>query len=291
MSVAVALGRILATVEQSLHRWERGDCKILFRDNTSSSLGSDVSLFSSFFGRPRVNQPLLEQMLSDDGDDDDSVLAPLLEKSRRPLLRDLSVDPSTLCKAACAFQRLSVEHPHIKGGWTLTRVAIRLLCSKDARLMRECSIHDIARLCEAAVRSDADGHGRELITGLFAHKVVQVLNESLEQGGDAKIDSSIDFTEASPSEISLLLWALGELGTKHTLNDETRRSAYKKMYLVAVTPFLTRDQVKSLDVSSAMKLVSNARLKKEWGIQSSQNNVTHRCQKAPWNGSHEVFIE
>jgi hypothetical protein len=49
--------------------------------------------------------------------------------------------------------------------------------------------------------------------------------------------------------------------------------------------------VKSLDVSSAMKLVSNARLKKEWGIQSSQNNVTHRCQKAPWNGAHEVFIE
>jgi hypothetical protein len=257
MSVGVALGRILATVEQSLHRWERGDCQSPIVDN--GSLSSDASVFSSFFGKPRMNLAILEQMGSDHDNEDELELAPLLEKSHRPMLRDLSVDPSTLCKAACGFQRLSAKHPHIKGGWTLTRVAVRLLSSKDARLMRECSIHDIVRLSEAAVLSDVDGHGRELITGLFARKVVQVLNEALDSGRDGK-SGSVDVAAATPSEVCTLLWALGELGAKHSLDDEASHSAYKKMRLIAGTPLLTRDQVKSLDVSSAIKLVSDSTL-------------------------------
>ena len=252
--VGVALGRILSTVEQSLHRWERGDRQINSLDN--ESLTHDASVFSSFFGKSRINLSLLEQMVNDQDYEDDAVLAQLFEKSHRPLLRDLSVDPSTLCKAACAFQRLSAKEPHLKGGWMLTRIAVRLLSSKDARLMRECSIQDIIRISEAAVLSDVDGYGRELITGFFARKVIQVLNEALECEGSGKPELSIELSSASPSEVAILLWSLGELGAKHVLNDEARRSAYKKMLLVAATPFLTNEQIKSLDFSSITKLVS-----------------------------------
>jgi hypothetical protein len=256
-SVAIALGRILATVEHSLHRWERGECQSHLQDKDDSlSLGNDASVFSSFFGKPRLNLPLLEQVVTDQDDEDESLLATILDATRRPMLQDLSIDPSTLCKAACAFQRLSAKHRHINAGWTLTRVAVRLLSSKDARLMRECSINDIVRLCEATVLNDVDGHGRELITGLFARKVVQVLNDALDKGGDGGADSSINVASASPYEISTLLWALGELGAKHSLSDEARHSAYKKMRLVSAVPLLTKDEVKLLDASAVIKLVS-----------------------------------
>ena len=251
-SVANALGSILTTVEQSLHRWERGDCQRVI----SSSSQGDTSLFSSFFGKPRIHHQLPEHLEGDLDDDDESVLAPLLEKSKRPLLRDLTVDPSTLCKAACAFQRLSKKHPYVKGGWTLTRVAVRLLSSKDARLMKECSIHDIARLCEATVLSEADGHGRELITGLFARKVLQVLNSALDDELDQKVDSSIDLTAASPPEKSSLLLSLGQLGAKHYSSDDAKHSAYKKMRLESNSPLLSKHEIHSLDLSSTLKLVS-----------------------------------
>eukprot|EP00980_Cylindrotheca_fusiformis_P007972 scaffold1697_cov120-Cylindrotheca_fusiformis.AAC.54 len=192
-------------------------------------------------------------MLNDGEDEDDSPLGPLLQKSRKPLLRDLSVDPSTLCRAACAFQRLSKQYPYMKGGWTLTRVAIRLLSSKNARLMKECSIHDIVKLCEATVLCEADGQGRELITGLFARKVLQVLNESLDCEQKEET-STIDLSRASSSELCTLIWALGELGTKHHRSDESRHSAYKRMRLVAPTPLLSQEQVKKLECSSVVKL-------------------------------------
>ena len=258
VTIGVSLGRILATVEQSLHRWEQGECQ---NPTFTNSLSSDTSVFSSFFGKPRLSSAILEQMISDHDDEDEVELASLLEKSHRPKLRDLSVDPSNLCKAACVFQRLSAKHPHISGGWTLTRVAVRLMASKGARLMKECSIHDIVRLSEAAALSEVDGHGRELITGLFAHKAVQVLNEALDSGRKMGYDS-VNIAEASPSEICTLLWALGELGVKHSSYEESRHSAHKKLRMVADVPLLTKDQVNALDVASAIKLVS--RHLEEW---------------------------
>ncbi len=255
---SISLGRILSTVEQSLYRWERGDCTTVSNAGSNpTSLAHEVPIFSSFFGRSRVNQPLLEQVVCDqDDDDDDNKFAPLLPKARRPLLRDLSVDPSTLCKAACAFQRLSLKHPEIKGGWKLTNVAIRLLTSKNARLLKECSVHDIIRLCEAAVRSEAESHGRELITGLFAHKVVQVLNDVLSESADSQRSTSIIIDAASPVEAATLIWALGNLGVKHSLSDESRGMAYKRLHLVTETALLTTEQVQQLDSASSAKLVS-----------------------------------
>jgi hypothetical protein len=215
-------------------------------------------LFSSFFGKPRDNHPLLEQLVGDHDDDDDNALAPIIKKSRRPLLRDLSVDPSTLCKAACAFQRILLLHPEIKGGWKLTSVAIRLLTSKNARLMRECSIQDIVRLCEAAVRSEAEGQGRELVTRLFAHKVVQVLNEVLHDDSRKTTGtSSIKIEAASPMEKATLLWALADLGVKLTIPDqESRPTAYRRLQLMTDQSLMTPEQLASLDTGSAVKLVS-----------------------------------
>ena len=106
------------------------------------------------------------------------------------------------------------------------------------------------RLCEAAALSQTDGHGRELITGLFARKVLHVLNEACHDR-----ESSVDITAASPSEISTLLWALGELGAKHSLEFEGKHSAHKKMRLVVSDVVLTEGQLRSLDASSALKLV------------------------------------
>jgi hypothetical protein len=245
-SEVAALGRILATTEMSLHRWEHpGECTA---DAPSAGSHSDASVFSSFFGRPRINLPLLESAVDDD-DDDDDVLGPFVEQSLRPKLRDLSVDPSTLCKAACNFQRLSSKHHHIKGGWVLTRVAIRLLSSKNARLMKECSIHDLVRLCEAAVLSDMDGHGRELIIGLFARQVVSVLNGALDE--ETRNDYSINVEAASSSELVTLIWALGELGVKSSPVGEGN----KKMRLLFLESLVSDIDIKSLSLAALQRLI------------------------------------
>lgn len=249
LSVSDALGSILASVEQSLHQWERG------KTSTTQYDTRDTSVFSSFFGKPRLKQQLLEHALNDGEDEEESALAPILEKSRKPLLRDLTVDPTTLCKAACGYQRLSKRHPYMKGAWTLTRVAIRLLASKNARLMKECSVHDVIRLCEATVLAEVDGHGTDLVTGLFARKVLQVLNAAVDNGSKAK-DSSIDMSQASSTEICTLLWSLGELGVKHHFHDDAKRSAYKRMHFVCESALLSASEIDTLKLPSILKLVS-----------------------------------
>jgi hypothetical protein len=244
-----ALGQILATTEMSLQRWERGECG---SDAPSPGSHSDGSVFSSFFGRPRLNLPILELVMGgDDEDDSDDFLAPLLKRSKRPKLKDLSIDPSTLCKASCGFQRLSAIHPHIKGGWTMTRVAVRLLSSKNGRLMRECSIHDLVRLCEATVLGDVDGHGRELIIGLFARQLVAVLNETL----DDKKQTDFFIDTATSPEIAIFIWSLGELGVKALRPGEQSHMANRKMRLVTFEPFLSALNVKELDLNSIHRLI------------------------------------
>ncbi len=242
----MALGKILAAAEHSLHRWERVD---FAKDVSSVDSYVESPLFSSFFGKSRINLPILEQAINDDDDDDDMALAPL-GRSQRPKLRDLMIDPSTLCKAACGFQRLSKEHQFIKGGWTFTRVAVRLLSSKNARLMKECSIHDIVRLCEAAVLSDVDGHGRELIIGLFARQVVKVLNEVLDD--EKQHSTSIDIETASSTELSTLIWTLGEMGVKYSAGKHV---AGKKMRLEFADPLLRAIRLKSLDQLTLERLI------------------------------------
>lgn len=132
----------------------------------------------------------------------------------------------------------------------MTRVAVRLLSSKHARLMKECSIHDIVRLCEAAVLSDVDGHGRELIIGLFAREVVKVLNEVLED--ESRHETSIDIASASSTEISTLIWTLGEMGVKYSPG---KQPSSKKMRLTIAEPLLQGIRVKSLNQFTLERLI------------------------------------
>ncbi|KAG7351141.1 hypothetical protein IV203_010501 [Nitzschia inconspicua] len=242
-----ALGQILATTELSLQRWERGECGT---ESTSPGSHSDGSVFSSFFGRPRMNLPILDLVMGGD-EEDDGESAQASERAKRPKLKDLSVDPSTLCKASCNFQRLSATHPYIKGGWTMTRVAVRLLSSKNGRLMRECSIHDLVRLCEATVLGDVDGHGRELIIGLFARQVVATLNDALER----KTTFSLNFDSGSPSEMATLIWSLGELGVRLLPSGVENHSASKRMRLVSLNLILSKIEVAALDLAGLNRLV------------------------------------
>ena len=225
-------------------------CETKSGGNSGIDMENHSSLFSTFFGRPRLNLKLLDQAVSyNEEDDDEVVLAPLLEKSHLPLLRDLSVDPATLCKAASVFAKFSSTRHHVNAGWTLTRVAVRLLSSKNARLMKECTIHDLIRLCEAAALSNKVSHGREMIIGLFARKIIQVL------GSPSTDSTSLSIQNASPTEIASLLWSFGELGIKHSLGEEDRRTAYRRMRFVADKRLLSKDQIKLLPDEDIVKLL------------------------------------
>jgi hypothetical protein len=210
----------------------------------------DSTLFSTFFGRSRLNLKVLNQAVGyNEEDEDEIVLAPLLEKSHLPLLRDLTVDPSTLCKAACGFARLSSKH-QVSAGWSLTRVALRLLSSKNARLMKECALPDLIRLCEAAALSDGCGQNSELIIGFFVRKVIQVLNDSL-----SSENRLLSIYSATPPEIASLFWSLGKLGVRHSLGEEDRKTAYRRMRLVADRRVLSKTQIMSLSDKDIIKLV------------------------------------
>jgi hypothetical protein len=240
-----ALGRLVATIDMSLHRWERGQC-----GNNSPSQGShsDASIFSSFFGRPRINLPVLEFVLGgEEEEEEDSLLATLPQKTNRPKLQDLSIDPATLCKASCNFQRLSKYHPYINSGWSMTRVTVRLLASKNGRLMKECSIHDLIRLCEATVLSEVDGHGRELIIGLFARQLVSLLNKAVEDTSGENSGSAIVLADITSSEAATLVWTLGELGVKVSPSAEGNQNANRKLRIISLEPVISKINVESLD--------------------------------------------
>jgi hypothetical protein len=212
-------------------------------------------------GKSRLNLPILEQDVGDNDDEDDMALVPFIERVQRPKLKDLAVDPSSLCKAACSFQKLAATHPHIEGGFTLTRVAVRLLSSKDARLMKECSVHDIVRLCQAAVLSEVYGNGRELIVGLFARHLVKLLNDALE--GDTKDDSAaMDLASLSSKERSTLIWALGEMGVKCSPSLEDNQATTKKLRLAPIGPILKQCDIDSLDLPTLRNLLRGLVLSK-----------------------------
>lgn len=251
-NVAMALGKVLATVEESLDKWERGKKNAPATD-LESYQPTAANLFSSFFGKPRVHLKSFDQPIADLDEEDE--MSMLLGKSHLPMLRDLSIDPSTLCKAACGFARLSSKHTHLKASWPLTRVAVRLLTSKNARLMKECSIHDIVRICEAAALSEASGQGRELVIGLFVRKVLQLLNDSLDDRYEEVPGPELDLSEASPAELASLYWALGELGAKHSLADDNPGSAYRRMRLVVNRPLIMTEEVSQLSPYSLARLL------------------------------------
>jgi hypothetical protein len=241
--VAEALGRVLSTVETSLLQWESGSgCDAVSTD----SVNKESTRFASFFGRSRFHIPFLDHKDDESEDADELHTRSLGGKKRLPLLRDLPIDPSTLCKAACSFAILPSSYPAIKGSETLLRIALRLLTSRNGRLLQVCPRQDVIRLCEAVATNESP-YGREQ-NGLFTRRVVRLLNESDEE--------SVDFLSSfSPSEIATLVWSLAQLGVKHQPGQTDTASAHRRLQLIRELPFLSEDQVRSLPSLCVTRLV------------------------------------
>jgi len=239
---SLALGKLLASIETCLCNWE--NCKPSHRKESgldSSGSTREANRFASFFGRSRRHIPFLDQQI----EDADELSLPLqTEQSSLPLLRDLPIDPLTLCKIACRFERIAENRERAQSSETLTRIALRLLTSRSGRLMKECPLNDLVRICEAAARTDSPSM-REKVSH-FARRLVLHLNGP---GNEA-------LATLSPGHHATLLWALGELGVKYApSNIEDAASAHRRLHLVSVVPFLDKEQLVVLSHTRAAKMV------------------------------------
>jgi len=252
--VSAALGRILSITEQSIIRWESGQCEKQQRNQNTTQLEEPVN-FNSFLGMPRIALKFLNQRVDTKTDDDEP--HPFEnEKSLLPLLRDLSMDPATMCKLACSLSRINVMFPEISCAWTFVRVAVRLMAAKNGQLLKENTPSDNVRLAFGCASNDVAGYGREITTRHYARRLVQYLNQRL-VGKD--YDFVSDRLGLSPQELSTLVWSLGELGVKHwQIEEGTEGSAYKKLRLVSNVQLLSKPQLKSLSTHSSVKLLHGA---------------------------------
>jgi len=241
---SLALGKILASIETCLFNWE--NCKppsIVQESGSDSPSTREAIRFASFLGRSRRHIPFLDQRM----DDSDELFLPShTERSRLPLLRDLPIDPLTLCKIACRLERLADNQKGIRVTETLTRVALRLLTSRSGRLMKECPMNDLVRMCEAAARNDSPST-RELVSH-FSRRLVLHLNGPGQDG----------IATLSSGHHAMLLWALGELGVKYTPNEvDDAETAHRRLHLISSIPFLSGDQMVVLSHTRAAKMVSS----------------------------------
>jgi hypothetical protein len=248
--VAESLGRALSAVESSLLFWESGP-----RTRTNMRSGrvrvEDSFHFSTFFGT-RFPLLLLNHAVNEHDDDEDENPQTY---GKLPLLCDLTVDPSSLCKLVSGFTALSENQHFIEGGWTFLRVAVRLLASKNGQLMEQCPIGDVIRLCHACATSTTNGREQEQVVHLFARRVVQFMNEALDPDLDAHGKAADRLAHASPWEISILIWSLGELGARHFTTDKNRRLAYRKLHLITDRLLLKKEELQSLSAASTANLV------------------------------------
>lgn len=258
--VANALGRIFSTVETSIIRWERGHLSQKSSDEESTENKNGFAGLTSLFLRPSLSRQILDQLIEEYNEidqEDEKVLSSIVDdkKTRLPRLRDLAIDPNTLAKAAGAFAKLTSSHLNMRGSPILTRVTLKLLTSKNGRLLQEFSMCNLIRSCEAAAFNEAVGRGEDLVVGQFARRFLQLLNEANggENGNDKKTD--LRLASASPDEIATLLWSLGELGARHLSSDKDRASAHRKLRLVAAPPLLSDDQICNFSRSSGLKAV------------------------------------
>ena len=230
------LGQIFCSIELALLQWE-----------TSPSRGTkkraqEPKHFLSFFGRSWSHIAKFERQnheTSNEPEEGDYPVPSLLDDKsiRLPQLRDFPIDPSTLSKLTWSSSRLSRDSSAMD---SLARVALRLFTSRNGRLLRECSIYDLANIVRAA--DNVKAPMRELV-GLFARRVVKVLNE----------DSG--FLESSPPlHVSALLFSLGRLGVKYG-PDQDPATAYRRLQLVVPLPTLSDADLRQLPAQNILFLV------------------------------------
>ena len=258
--VADALGRVFATIETTIVRWERGHLNQKVDEETEETRGGFDRL-TSLFLRPSLSQKMLDELIEEYNELEEeegktvSLMAGDGKKQKLPRLRDLGIDPATLTKAAGGFARLAISHSNMRGSPLLTRVTLKLLTSKNGRLLQEFSMCNLIRACEAAAINESVGRGEDLVVGQFARRFLQLLNEANDPAAatESRAASDLKLASASPEEIATLLWSLGGLGARHFVSDDDRQSAYRKLRLVVETPLLTDDQIQCFSTSSSLQ--------------------------------------
>jgi hypothetical protein len=170
---ATMLGKILQIIETSLVQWE--SCKLADRHENveAKDTGKGVKNISAFFGKKFRHLPFHRL---DDVEDDVDNNSTLASTCHLPLLRDLPFDPFTLCKVVCYLERLTESDEKISGSNILTRVALRLLASRNGRLIGVCPIQDLLFITEAAARCSISS-SRETVSH-FARRLAYHLNHS-----------------------------------------------------------------------------------------------------------------
>jgi hypothetical protein len=243
---SAALGRIIASIELALTNWESGNAPL--SPKTSSTEGiKEHCRFITFFGKTRGHAAFLRQKLEEGADDniveDFPGSSSLLHNERKiPLLKNLPVDPASLCKLVYSCSKASTAMMGINGWDALGKVALRLMTSRHGRLLRECQSRDLARLCEAATLVDSTS-SRELV-GLFARRVVAILNDSPDL-----------LVHAPPHVHADLLISLGGLGVKH-YPKATTPLPYRRLQLTILDPFIRVEDLNQLPDPVFMSLVS-----------------------------------
>ena len=261
---AESFGRIHETIEVSLMRWETGQKNAAHSVHNKDEKNFFSRFPTTFFGKARSTRlPLLDIRIPevDEYDDDNQYR----ETLQLPALKDLTVDPSTLCKVAFGSSLISRNHQYIVGSEQILRIATRLFASKDGRLLSECNPSDVVRMCCACVDTmklagkEIRGSDREYVLRQFPRRVVQLINAPAcrnitSSASNGAHTSYLD--QLTPSELSAMLFSLGELGVKLGTGMEPPQAEYRKLRVVPACPCLSTEQLESLTASSAVNLVS-----------------------------------
>lgn len=260
--VADALGRVFSTVETAIVRWERGNLvqNVEEDEEEDTENRGGFNALTALFLRPSLSRQMLDQLIEEYHDleeEEEKLLSTIVDKKKKklPRLRDLGIDPSTLAKAAGAFARITSNHLNLRGSPILTRVTLKLLTSKNGRLLQEFSMCNLIRACEAAAINEAVGRGEDLVVGQFARRFLHLLNEANNSfpSHDSTSKTELRLSSTSPDEIATLLWSLGELGARHHTTDANRETAHRKLRLVMEAPLMTDDQIAHLSRASMLK--------------------------------------
>jgi hypothetical protein len=237
--LARSLGTMLSMIKSALLDWESG----ALQPRSDESYGSrNPFSFSSFFGRARFLAQLLDQRTDQPPAEEGDEFSPsILTKRTLPLLKDFPLDPSTLCKITSSFGKLRVG-----GGEAFARVALRLMTSRSGRLLQECPMNDIVRLCET-VASGIVPLGRERVS-LFVRKLVLLFNTEW---------ATRDTYTLTSEDAAVLIWSLGELGVKCVADSEFEgaSSAHRRLQLVGRLP-VDIIATRVLSTANALRLVS-----------------------------------
>lgn len=209
----------------------------------------EPSKFVAFLGRSRFALRFFDQRIENSLDDSQDAQELAKKSSRMPLLRDVPVDPLSLCKLSSAICKLAHQFDKslIQSG-VLTRISLRLFASHDGRLLRECPLPDLVRLAEAAALS-MEGAAARSLTGHFTRKVLHIINEMPSD------ESGFIWLDLGPDDLSGLLWSLGQLGATFHGADQDRLTAHRRLHL-AVKPRLLLQTLDSFSISKTIRMVS-----------------------------------